>query len=435
MSEQIDLEGVTVDPDLTETEEQVLTELEGDYKKLRSTIVEDVVATTREDLQEAMKPNRKRLAQIAKPVERKPLEPTVRISPREEMRYQLLPEAQRKIRNPFDDHYIAMWIRGMATQSQGGGALMREAHDQLGKKYGHSRADLLEGAPAADSGLGDGTGAHLLPLPFSNLIIRKRDAVSKMRSRAQRFSSPSQTLRVPVTGVATAAMAAEGAVAAQGEPTITHKLFRKNKMQANFEASREMLADSAINLVTFFAERAGSAFGALEDVQFATSNGTAPNISESLESATIGDITITAGAINYNTLLSYFFTLPQQYHAGAVWLAASNVLQFISQIVDGNSRPLFIPNTQAAGPISDSPEVTGTLFGHPVMLLPLTAGNLFFGNPNQYGILDDGAIEGATSEHALWTSDSIAFRFTQRIDGNVMDEDAFKENSAAITTT
>ena len=195
-----------------------------------------------------------------------------------------------------------------------------------------------------------------------------------------------------------------------------------------------MLADSAINLVTFFAERAGSAFGALEDVEFATSDGTAPSISESLEGATIADITITAGAINYATLLAYFFTLPQQYHSGAVWLAASDTLSFISQVVDGNSRPLFIPSTSAAGPISDSPEVTGTLFGHPVMLLPMTDGNLIFGNPNQYGILDDGAIEGATSEHALWSSDSIAFRFTQRIDGNVLLEDAFRENSAAITT-
>ena len=164
MSDNLDLDGVTVEPGLSDTEAKLANELQNDFAELRSTIVDDVVQSTREDLKAAMKPNRTRLAQIAPKgdaTEERKLNPSVRISPREEMRYRLLSEREREFRNPYDDHYIAMWLRGMATQSQGGGRLMREAHDKLEVKYG--RADLLEGAPDADSGLGDGTGAHLLP--------------------------------------------------------------------------------------------------------------------------------------------------------------------------------------------------------------------------------------------------------------------------------
>lgn len=349
--------------------------------------------------------------------------------------YRSLPEAVREIRNPEVDHYIARFMRAVARKDW---ALINEASDKAEDAYlrhAGQRASTLYGTPDTTSGIGDGTGAPIVPLPLANLIVRARNAAAKIRSRAQIFTSAANTLRVPVTGVATAAMAAEGATAGQGEPTLTSKLLSKKKMQVRFVASEEMLQDSAFNLAGFYSERAGSAFGALEDVQFAASNGTAPNITESLASATITAVTeATSTVLVYEDVVKLLYNVPQQYHAETVFMGDSTIMQLLSQLVDGNSRPVFTGASSAPGVVNDQMSgQTGTIFGRPVLLVPTTAQSLFCGVLSNYGILDGGGMTIQASEHVGWTTDVMNFKVTQRIDGVVLLEESFREMLALAT--
>jgi HK97 family phage major capsid protein len=416
-----------VDPNIT----KMLETVEAGTKQLREKAMADFERSFKTELDARLKPDRTVVEKISEDKPTKREASRIVLTPAEDQRYRLLPESERKFRKPETDHWIAEWIRGMAQRDARGMQRLMIAEDKLGEI---ARADTLEGTTTATSGLSQGTGGALIPLPFSTLIVRARDKQAKLRARATKFTSDALTLRVPVSSVSTAAMSAEGAVAAQGEPTLTSKLFHKKKMQANFEASVEMLADSALNLVSFFSERAGSSFGALEDVQLCTSNGTAPNISQSLGSATITAVTeAVAGTVGYADVVKMYFALPQQYRSNAVWMAESTVLQLLSTIRTTGGMPIFAPQTGVGLPVVDDPGVVGTIFGRPVIDVPVLTTELFFGNLDYMGILEGGGIEAKTSDSALWAADSVAFRFTMRWDGLLLLEDAFRQMEGLTT--
>jgi HK97 family phage major capsid protein len=344
--------------------------------------------------------------------------------------YLRLPEQERAWRNPKVDEALRGWIQALATRRMDTAERIRlEVDDDYLKAAGSSeRATTLYGTVTATSGLGQGTGGALAPLPFANSLVLARDKRARMRGLVQRFTSDSNTLRVPTAGVATAAMAAEGATAAQGEPTWGSQLLSKKKAQAVFKASEEMLQDSAFNLVSVFAERAGSALAALEDTQICTSNGTAPNITESLGSATITEVAeATSTVLIYEDVVDVFFGLPDQYHQGAAWFGNAQMMGFLSILLDGNGRPIFTPGGGAPAIVGDSVAgQVGTIFGRPVYLVPLANGSLFVGDPSYYGMLDGGPVTVKVSDAPSWSTDLVDFKVTERFDGAVLVEDAWR---------
>ena len=135
-------------------------------------------------------------------------------------RYRTLGRLERKIRNARFDELAAAWIRAMAMNDREAvraigrqidgewldatGAQRSEVRAHLAQ---YERAPILYGTPDATSGIGGGTGGPLVPLPLAQLIIAARNREAVGRTLFQRFESNAATLRVPTTGVATAAMA------------------------------------------------------------------------------------------------------------------------------------------------------------------------------------------------------------------------------------
>ena len=348
--------------------------------------------------------------------------------------YSTLPRYAQRIRNPKTDRHMAEFLRGVRWRDW---TKVTRTYQELNDMYRNGRA-LAEGDSELEAGGTPGSGAPFLPLPLANLIVMARDARAKIRGVAQRFTSVGQSLKVPTSGVATAGMVGEGATQAEATPTLASILLTKKKAQARFRVSDEMLEDSAFNLVSYFAERGGSALGALEDVQFSTSNGTAPNITESLESATITPFAeASATVMTYVDVVGLFFALPEQYRVlGCFWMGNSFMMQLLSSIVDANGRPIFTPGFNAPTVVtSEAPPLgtVGTIFGHPVLELPLTEGtspqdaSLFVGVMNNYGYLDGGGITVRASEHIRWNEDEVEWKVTERIDGAVLLADSFRE--------
>lgn len=360
--------------------------------------------------------------------------------------YRRLPKDLQAIRNPRIDGEMARWIRAASRVVPNADVMVEwERRDAETIK----RADLLEGSTTAGSGLSAGTAGPLIPLPLHNQIVLLRDRSAVLRRYARVVTSPALTLRVPVMGVATAAMAAEGAVASQGEPTNTSILLSKKKMQFVAQASEESLMDSAFNVVSLFTERAASAFGQYEDVQICTSDGSAPDISGSLEtpnnhwtSSGAAAQTITAyseavsGTLGYDDVLGIFFALPKQYRnsPSCIWMGDATMMRILSQIVDANGRPIFAPASNAASPMGDSvPAAVGTIFGKDVVEVPLTSTNLFFGDMAYYYILEGERMSLKSTDAVSWTADTIDFKITARWDGAIASTTPFR-TCAGITT-
>lgn len=384
-------------------------------------------------------------AAAAPAVERKLPEPEVKRADRltgfgdvtdgREYLYRRLPKELQAVRNPRIDAEMARWIRAAARVVPNAECMIEwERRDAEAIK----RADLLEGTTTATSGLSGGTAGPLIPLPLHNQITLLRDRSAVLRRYARIVTSPSLTLRLPVMGVATAAMAAEGAIASQGEPTNTSILLHKKKMQFTAQASEESLMDSAFNVVSQFTERAASAFGQLEDVQICTSDSTAPDITGSLETPnnnSAGAQTITAyteavsGTLGYDDMLGIFFAVPKQYRnsPSCIWMGDATMMRILSQIVDANGRPIFAPSSSAAAPMGDSvPAAVGQIFGRDVVEVPLTSTNLFFGDMSYYYILEGERMAMKSTDAVSWSADTIDFKITARWDGALASTTPFR---------
>ena len=340
---------------------------------------------------------------------------------------------------------MARWIRAVTEKDV-------QAQREIVAKYGTgswvhddgrieraSRATMIEDTTTPVSGLSTGTGGPLIPLPLANTIILARDLAAKMRGLATGFSSAAKTLRVPNSGVATAAIVAEGASGTQGEPTLGSTLFDKRKMRAKFRASEEQLEDTPFSIVSFFAERAGSAFGALEDLEAAADgDGAADHFSSSLDNAAITEVTeATPGTLIYVDLVDLFFGLPEPYRVGSYWFTNSAFAgTFLSQMLDLNGRPIFSAGDAPMAVVGDAaaaPSGVGTMLGRPVVIVPVQAGSIYFGHPSYFGFLDGGGVRMRVLDQVAAATDDIEYRFTLRTDFNVMLTDAFRSTDGITT--
>lgn len=337
--------------------------------------------------------------------------------------------AVRKFRTADLDHWYQHWFRGAVNRDR---VAVLVAQNKIEQILG--RATTLEGAlDASDpTAILSGTGGHLLPQGLSDVVQIARDLEAVLPSLVAIKEMTGPTLRIPTQGAVTAAMAAEGATASQGESTYATELLKAQKMSATMKVSVEMLADSPSNFVSDVAQRAGAAMGALEDVQICTTNGTAPNISEAIAGGNVNEATSTV--LIYEDLVTLIFALTKPYRRNAVFLGGTVVCTLLSKLMDGNDRPILSFPTQQPNVITDTPGAIGSIFGKPVFEVPLAAGTLIFGDVRQgYAMGRRSGITMATSEHFEFTSDLINIKFTQRFDGRIVDDVAMKQMAGLAT--
>lgn len=335
-----------------------------------------------------------------------------------DLRYRALPEAERMVRTYETDQDVAAWARALINHDHG----TLVSIEQKYPREKHLRADMAEGAAA--------TGGTLVPTPLHNLIITKRAKIAKMRPRATVVTSAAQTIKFPVeNAVAAINWAAEGSSPAKSDPTIAPVTLTKKKCGFRTAISTELVEDSAFNLVQFLSDQAARAFAVGEDVAFFTSDGMNNQPTQGLNQASITEVNAAVGTLTYQDITALMFGLPSEYWQGAVFFASSTVLQYMSELVDNNGRPIFAPAGMALLPVGDQlPGTVGQIGIFPVVEAPLATDELYFGNPLFYGILDGGAMTAvATTEGGdSWANDQVEWKFRARMDGSVLSTAAWR---------
>jgi HK97 family phage major capsid protein len=335
-------------------------------------------------------------------------------SPTEPM-YARMSESVREWRNPDSDHWMAEWIRGHFDKDR---PRMLEAQANLDALFG--RADLHEGTAGADGAISTGTGGALVPRPLENVVMIARDRVAKMRRFANVMTMTRQTHTIPTAAAMTAAMAGEGATAAQGEPTIAEVQITAKKGQAVAIASKELLEDAAVNLVSVLATRAGGALGVLEDNKaFRLGDGAGNNIVR-ISGTTFSETT--SGSMAYADMLRMYFAVAQEYRDMGVWLIAANVLQLLSNVRDGQGRPFYQGITDVPGAVVDDSGQIGTILRRPVYQVPFSNGEIWFGDAQAaYTLGNRKGLEMEVSRDVNFLSDEIVWKWTQRFGGIPVD--------------
>ena len=351
-------------------------------------------------------------------------------SPSDRIYARMSPE-EREWRSPDSDFWMAEWIRGNFAKDK---VQMLQASAKLDEMFGRAQGDTIsEGAAGASGAIGAGTGASLIPRPLEQVVLIARDRVAKMRRFARIMNMTRQTHTIPTANAMIAYMTSEGFTADSGEPVISNVQIEARKGQALGVASKEMLADSATNLVSMLATRAGGALGELEDNQaFRLGNGSAPNIQRMTGTAFVSAST---NVLAYSDVLSMYFTIPQIYRDAGIWLIASDVLQMLSNVRDGQGRPFYQGLTDVPGAIVDDSGQIGSILRRPVYESPWSDGQVWFGDPQaQYTFGSRQGIEMDASEHVNFTSDQIMWKWTQRFGGQNVDTIASQYNVGPITS-
>ena len=341
----------------------------------------------------------------------------------------------RAARNGGMDRLTAEWAQHVETGNvEGRIRSYNELNDAYLKGMGvgsKQRAELLEGVPNASSGFADGTGAELLPLPLASQLVAARDVASKFRALVNVFPMTTQTQRIPVMPIVSAATRAENASYSDATPDPSSALLSAKDLGVSFSAGRNFTEDTGFNVANQLTVVAGGAIGSAEDSQIATSNGTAPNITESLTSATITVVAeATGGALVDDDIYKLYYALSEQYRREACFFANANTLQDIMTVGDSVNRPVFLNAVNAPVAMTDAdPAATGRLLGKPIYeISSLADSKIFFGNPQWYALGNRTGIRVDT-ERAVGTG-LRTWVIDERIDGRCIPTAAVNTNDA-----
>jgi HK97 family phage major capsid protein len=399
----------------------VIAAMEAYRKRNREELEAEMVAA----IDELDKPDRQLPELYHNPAEHRGV---TRFSSPTEPLYRNMPAEVREWRNPDSDHYMASWLRGKLEGDRGA---MLHASVKLEGMF--PRAVMTEGVALGTGATATGTGAELVPRPLQAVVMIARDRVAKMRRFATIFQMNAQETMIPTADSMTAAMVAESAGSAQSEPAIAQVALIAHVAGVQARATKELVADSAVNLVTILSQRGGAALGVLEDNEFfKAGTGTAPHVTKL---SGTGLVLTTATFLPYSDVLSMYHTLGQQYRDNAVWFIESGVLEMLGNVRDGNGRPFYQGLGESPGPVTDDAGAVGTLLRKPVYEVPLTAGDIWFGDPSQYAIGDRQGIEIDVSTHARFLNREVVWEITERIAGNNTDTAAAQYTTGITSAT
>lgn len=331
---------------------------------------------------------------------------------------------QKEARTPDTDYWNALWLRAYLGKDH---TTMRMAAAK-GNEAAGIRASTLGGGLNAtyDTAIATGSGGHMLPQSMANVVLIARQAAAVIAPLCTNFTTDGLTLRVPTAGAVTADTVAEGASGAQAEPTFASEMLILHKLGARMIASEEMLQDSAFNLMGIYAMGAGEGIGAAEDLQICTTGGTAPDLTEAIAGGEVAGATTTV--LVYEDLNTLFFALGKAYQNRSSILAGTLVCTLLSNMLDTNGAPILRIPSAAPGPVTDvsSPNAIGTVIGRPVYHVPLASGTIIMGDIRGYGFVRKGGIFASMSSEVGFATDTIQFKFYERVDGRIIDDVAMK---------
>lgn len=247
-----------------------------------------------------------------------------------------------------------------------------------------------------------------------------------------------ETLQIPtVSAHPVAASAAQGGVIPSGDPAFSSKTLGSQKFGWQGSVARELIDDTAVDLLGYLAMAAGRALGNT----FGSSllNGTngvsgglltlAPSGVVGAPSATVLAASATGqvvGGPSYANLvdLEYSVIAPYRQSRSCAWLAADQSMGQLRKLTDTLGRPIWEPS-----PALGVPDM---FLGKPLIADPFmphfgsTNVSIIFGDFSQYFVRLVGGIRFERSDDFQFGNDLVTFRALIRGDGNLADPNALR---------
>jgi len=271
-----------------------------------------------------------------------------------------------------------------------------------------------------------GTNASsIVPTDFYDMLIAHLIEVSGVMQCGPTVlnTGGGETLQVPkTTAHSTAASAAQAGALATSDPAFSMQQLSAYKYGIMLQVARELIDDTAVDLLGYLAMQAGRALGNAFGTDLVNGTGSGQpygiiNNSVGVTGATTG----VAGAPSYANLvdLEYSVIAPYRQSRSCYWLAADKTIGGFRKITDTVGRPIWEPSA-----VLGSPDL---LLGKPLVADPFMpalatgATPIAFGDFSQYFVRLVGGVRFERSDDFAFSTDLVTFRAILRGDGTMVD--------------
>jgi HK97 family phage major capsid protein len=348
-----------------------------------------------------------------------------------------------------DDAFDALSGRkpeqGQAQRTAGGGHMLEEVRkwargEEGAPKYleiRHNEPGPINYRVLTTAGVGSNTNASsVIPTDFYDMLIAHLIEVSGIMQCGPTVlnTGGGETLQIPKTTAhsfatpsANPASAAQAAALATSDPAFSMVTLSAYKFGIMLQVARELIDDTAVDLLGYLAMQAGRAIG--NDFGYQLVNGNGTNSPTGLLTGTVtsspgvtGATTGVSGAPSYANLvdLEYSVIAPYRQSRSCYWLAADKTIGGFRKITDTVGRPIWEPSA-----VLGSPDL---LLGKPLVadpfMQPLGVSNfpICFGDFSQFFVRLVGGVRFERSDDFAFGSDLVTFRAILRGDGTLVDQ-------------
>jgi HK97 family phage major capsid protein len=283
---------------------------------------------------------------------------------------------------------------------------------------------------------GSTNASSTVPVDFYDQLISYLIEVSGLLQTGPSVlnTAGGETIQIPVVSShLTSTSAAQGASIPSADPAFTQATLAAVKFGSLTQLSRELIDDTAVDLLGYLAMSAGRAIG--NAFGTALVNGTNGITGGLLSGVSIGitGATGTSGAATYANLvdMEYSVIAPYRQSRSCYWLAADKTIGGFRKLVDSQGRPVWEPSMVLGAP--------DLLLGKPIVADPFMpavatgAQSIAFGDFSQYFVRLAGGLRFERSDDFAFGSDLVTFRCLLRGDGNWGDTHAVKLFKGALT--
>ena len=277
-----------------------------------------------------------------------------------------------------------------------------------------------------------GTNASsIVPTDFYDMLIAHLIEVSGIMQCGPTVlnTGGGETLQIPKTTAHTAVTAqstqAGQLLTAGVDPAFSMQSLSAYKYGVLIQVARELIDDTAVDLLGYLAMQAGRALGN----KFGNDLVNSASAPTGLLTGTVtsspgvtGATTGVSGAPSYANLvdLEYSVIAPYRQSRSCYWLAADKTIGGFRKITDTVGRPIWEPSA-----VLGSPDL---LLGKPLVadpFMPALATNAFsivFGDFSQFFVRLVGGVRFERSDDFAFGSDLVSFRAILRGDGALVDQ-------------
>ena len=267
-------------------------------------------------------------------------------------------------------------------------------------------------------------GGNTVPTSFRDQLLQHLvDTTSVLQAGPTLLNTSSgEVIEVPVTtNHGAAAAVGEGSQITGTDPAFAKRTLGAFKYGQVVTVSRELVDDTAVDLLGYIAQAAGRNLGLAFGAKLATGAGTTePWGIVTRASAGVTGGTGVTGTFTADNLIDLMYAVIAPYRANGKWLMKDATMGAVRKLKDGQNQYLWKPSLQLGQP--------DILLGKPVYTdanmagTALNAKSVLFGDFSAYFVRIAGGVRFERSDDFKFDTDQIAFRAIIRGDGEMADQ-------------